>query len=65
MTADAIRGTARIYQFPKGGRAGLSSGRHEATSAGVAASTRGVWVDCGGASYHEDGIRQEAHTRHS
>lgn len=59
MTANAIEETARIYQFPKGGRAGLSSGRYEATSTEARASKRIAWVACGGASYHEDAIREE------
>ena len=61
MTANATEGTAKIYQFPKGGRAGLSSGRYEATSTQELASTRVAWVACGSASYHEDAIREEEH----
>jgi hypothetical protein len=63
MTANAIGGTARIYQFPKGGRAGLSSGRYEAMSTKTDASKRIAWVACGGATYHEDAIREEMRMR--
>lgn len=63
MTANAIGRTAKIYQFPEGGRAGLSSGRHEATDIEAVASKRTALVACDGASYHEDAIREEQHVR--
>ena len=57
MTANAIGGTAKIYQFPKGGRAGLSSGPHQANptetfqAPSVARVASGSW-------YHEEAIRE-------
>lgn len=54
MTANAIGGTAKIYQFPKGGRAGLSSGPHQANPTETFATPRvasGSW-------YHEEAIRE-------
>lgn len=44
-------GGATIYQFPKGGRAGLGA-RAGQTPQSI------VWAACGNASYHEDAIRQ-------
>ena len=63
MKANAIGGTARIYQFPEGGRAGLSSGRCKVTSIETHALKRMAWPTYSGASYHEDAIREEASVR--
>ena len=65
MTANAIEGTATIYQFPKGGRAGLSSGRHETNLSENPAMPRIARVACGGASYHEAAIREEERSRNN
>jgi len=54
MTANAIGGTAKIYQFPKGGRAGLSSGPHQANPTETFATPR-VSSD---SWYHEEAIRE-------
>jgi Protein of unknown function (DUF2735) len=63
MTTNAIEGTAKIYQFPKGGRAGLSSGRHETNLSESPVMPRIARVACGGASYHEAAIREEERSR--
>jgi Protein of unknown function (DUF2735) len=65
MTANAIGGTAKIYQFPKGGRAGLSSGRHETNLAESFAMPRIAKLAYGGASYHEAAIREEERSRNN
>jgi len=59
MTVNATEGTATIYQFPKGGRAGLSSGRYETNLSESFAMPRIATVGYGGASYHEAAIREE------
>jgi len=59
MTANASEGTAKIYQFPKGGRAGLSSGRYETNLSENFAMPRIAKLAYGGASYHEAAIREE------
>lgn len=63
MTANAIGGTAKIYQFPKGGRAGLSSDRYETNLGETFAMPRIATIACGGASYHEAAIREEERSR--
>jgi hypothetical protein len=62
MTTSSFGGTAKIYQFPRGGRAGLSSGRYEAKPADAFA-LRVADVVSGGAWYHEEAVREAAHTR--
>jgi hypothetical protein len=54
MTANAIGGTAKIYQFPKGGRAGLSGGPQHANPTETFTAPR---VTSGG-WYHEEAIRE-------
>ncbi len=62
MTANAIGGTAKIYQFPKGGRAGLSSGPHQAnpteTFATPTFATPRVARVASDSWYHEEAIRE-------
>lgn len=65
MTANAIEGTAKIYQFPKGGRAGLSGGRHETRLSENLVMPRIARVACGGASYHEAAIREEERSQNN
>ena len=60
MTASSFEGTAKIYQFPKGGRAGLTSGRHETKLPETATAQRVVG---GGAWYHEEAIREAGRVR--
>jgi hypothetical protein len=62
MTASSFEGTAKIYQFPKGGRAGLNSGRYQAKPAdafGQAVAN----ITSGGAWYHEEAVREADHAR--
>jgi Protein of unknown function (DUF2735) len=62
MTTSSFEGTAKIYQFPRGGRAGLTSGRYEAKPMDEFA-LRTANVVAGGAWYHEEAVREAAHTR--
>ena len=57
MNTGLHRGTARIYQFPAGGRAaGGQHPREETGSAGLA--TRVSEVACGSGWYHEAAIQE-------
>jgi hypothetical protein len=59
MNASLNYGSARIYQFPAGGRSGLGSGRRdETTTAADPASSRASEVTVGGAWYHEAAIQE-------
>jgi hypothetical protein len=64
MTASSFGGTAKIYQFPKGGRAGLSDGRFKATPTEEFA-VRVTPAASGGAWYHEEAIREAGHVRNN
>ena len=55
MTTSEFR-TARIYQFPQGGRAALASHRDEATRAAEFAQARTAKVAVGDCWYHEEAI---------
>ena len=62
MNTGINRGTARIYQFPVGGRAAGSQIRHEeAKSADLA--TRVSDVACGSGWYHEAAIQESKPVR--
>lgn len=58
MTMTSYGGSAKIYEFPKGGRAGLADRREEAR--GVAPSTAPRFADIafGGSWYHEEAVRE-------
>jgi hypothetical protein len=59
MNSSLNNGSARIYQFPAGGRAALGGGRHEETkSATVQDSTRVNEAACSGSWYHEAAIQE-------
>lgn len=58
MSANLNRGSARIYQFPAGGRAAF--GRRSSSEArSVAETPRTNEVMCSGSWYHEEAIREE------
>ena len=64
MTTSLNQGSARIYQFPAGGRQALGGRRYEATKAGPeAASARVSEADCSGSWYHEAAIQEAKQTR--
>jgi hypothetical protein len=59
MNSSLNNGSARIYQFPAGGRAALGGRRHEETkSATVQDSTRLNEAGCSGSWYHEAAIQE-------
>ena len=58
MSADLNQGSARIYQFPAGGRAALG-GRSYGEAKSVAETPRVNEAMCSGSWYHEEAIREE------
>jgi Protein of unknown function (DUF2735) len=61
MNKNQSQESARIYQFPAGGRAALGvKRREEFTPVGVQTSTRANEAACSGSWYHEAAIREAA-----
>ncbi|HET7889209.1 MAG TPA: DUF2735 domain-containing protein [Bradyrhizobium sp.] len=59
MNTDRSQESARIYQFPAGGRAALGGKRwHEFNSSPAQGLERVNEVDCSGSWYHEAAIRE-------
>jgi hypothetical protein len=56
MSASLNQGSARIYQFPVGGRAALS-GRSTREAKSVTETPRVNEATCSGSWYHEEAIR--------
>jgi hypothetical protein len=56
MTANSLQGSAKIYQFPAGGRASVS-GRQQGAKPTEDLAARMPRVTSGGAWYHEQAIR--------
>jgi Protein of unknown function (DUF2735) len=60
MNTNLGHGSARIYQFPAGGRAALGGRRYEqAKSLSDLVSARVNEAACSGSWYHEEAIREE------
>jgi hypothetical protein len=57
MSANPNQGTARIYQFPAGGRAALG-GRSANEAKSVTETPRVNEAMCSGSWYHEEAIRE-------
>jgi hypothetical protein len=57
MNTGFNQGSARIYQFPVGGRSGVSGQRHDETSADLT-SSRVSQATVGGAWYHDAAIQE-------
>ena len=57
MNSEFQRQTAKIFQFPAGGRAALGGQRNEAKSSNSSNSHKVSEVACAGAWYHEAAIR--------
>lgn len=58
MTTNALRETATIYQFPVGGRAGLTRGGLDKARGPESLPT----IAYGGSWYHDEAIREAAET---
>jgi hypothetical protein len=57
MTETAIRSTAKIYEFPRGGRAALHGQRLVKTAAAIIPVRRAGRVEFGASWYHEAAIQ--------
>ena len=57
MTTNSYGWSAKIYQFPAGGRAGLGSRRDEARPVENFAASRVAGVASGNAWYHEEAVQ--------
>jgi hypothetical protein len=58
MNTGLNHGSAKIYQFPAGGRAALGGRRYEATNTATdVAAARVSEADCSGSWYHEAAIQ--------
>jgi hypothetical protein len=59
MNTSSNQGSAKIYQFPSGGRAALGGRRYEETNtAADLASSRVNEAACSGSWYHEAAIQE-------
>jgi hypothetical protein len=58
MSANLNQGSARIYQFPAGGRAALG-GHSYSEAKSVSQAPRISEAVCSGSWYHEEAIREE------
>ena len=58
MTASPDRQSAKIFQFPEGGRAALGGRRDEAEPVVTFAASRIAKVASGGAWYHEEAVQK-------
>jgi len=60
MSTNLKQGSAKIYQFPAGGRVALGGRRHGETKSAIDQSTPRVnEVVCSGSWYHEEAIRED------
>jgi hypothetical protein len=58
MDTNMNQGSARIYQFPRGGRAGLGGRRHGETEPARQTATSIQPSICSGSWYHEEAIQE-------
>jgi Protein of unknown function (DUF2735) len=58
MNTDLDQGSAKIYQFPAGGRAALGGRRYDETIAMEAAASQINVADCSGSWYHASAIEE-------
>ena len=65
MNTRMDHGSAKIYQFPAGGRSALGGRRYEETRTVDLASPRIAEVACGGSWYHEAAIQESKPVRES
>lgn len=62
MNTSSNQGSARIYQFPAGGRSALGGRRHQETKAAADVAAPRVEADCSESWYHEAAIRESKPT---
>lgn len=58
MTTTLHRETAKIYQFPAGGRAAVKNGRKALQATEALSPVRPSKIVCGGSWYHEAAIEE-------
>ncbi len=58
MTSNSYRETAKIYEFPAGGRAGLRTGNAYMTPIEKMEAIAATRTVVGGSWYHEEAIRE-------
>jgi hypothetical protein len=58
MNTSLNHGSAKIYQFPAGGRSALGGRRYEEAKANIEAPSRVSQVDCSSSWYHEAAIQE-------
>ncbi len=63
MNASLNHGSAKIYQFPVGGRSALGIRHHEETPPSADASSRMSEIAVGGAWYHDAAIQESKPAR--
>ena len=63
MTASSYQQSAKIYQFPTGGRAALAGRRDEAMPVENSATPRIAGVAAAGAWYHEEAVQTAERAR--
>ena len=63
MTANSLRGSAKIFQFPTGGRAAFGGRVYEVESGENIATLRVAKVASGDASYHEEAVQDAERAR--
>ncbi len=60
MSTSFSQESAKIYQFPAGGRAALGGRRHDETKPAIDANTPRVnETICSGSWYHEEAIQED------
>jgi hypothetical protein len=59
MTASSYLQSAKIYQFPTGGRAAVTGRRDETLPVGNPVMPRIARVAAGGAWYHEEAVKAD------
>lgn len=58
MNTSFNQGSARIYQFPVGGRSGMAGHRHDESATSTVPVSRVSEAAVGGAWYHEAAIQE-------
>jgi hypothetical protein len=58
MNSSLIYGSAKIYQFPAGGRAALGRRRQDETKSTTDQASRANETSCSGSWYHEAAIQE-------
>jgi hypothetical protein len=58
MNTSLNHGSAKIYQFPAGGRSALGGRRYDETKSTTEAGSSGISEACAGSWYHEAAIQE-------